>query len=265
MEPMTWIYLAALAAGSYMQYDANRDAKKKTTAAAEERARRQKIKNEERGEEVMDFTDKSIDQTTRAENLGELQEEKTSQISEMLEASDYDPTFEAEGNISEGSKRVAAETKLATLEKLSKMASLRGKLQGMGDLGIGDRDNRFEMGVNLNPVNTTDKIQTNTDDLLVQLAQIPDSKKMFYGGLLQQIGATGLTAGMASTAPAAGATTTPGAITAADAGAFNLSGANPSFRLGSSNAGNIMTPFTSAPPKPWMMPQKVSYPKIGIT
>lgn len=217
MDPITWLYIAAFVSGSYMQYDANRDAAKRTQRALQRTLERQRGKSDERVERVIQHAGENTDQESRNIRRDELQSENTQSILDAIntETDSFNRDYTG-GRTSEESVASSARAKANTLRKLSQMAELQGRVRGTEDLDFSDTMAGLELESDIGHNRNIANIMRSSDDALTHIASIPDPNKQFWGGVLQQIGMMGAMNSMGTTGPSP----TPGASTGAGVGAY---------------------------------------------
>lgn len=206
--------LAAMIAGSYMQYQASADAQERQNAAIREgldRQRNLQIQAEQKALTTANEFSPADRVAEQSKIADQITNELITPVSESQAIRSKQST--TQGEVSKDYTTAKAQSELNSVKSAQQLAALLGKTASSNRLRMGEGIRLMDTGQEIDQLNNFSRGSQAADQIAIQVAGRPDAEKMFLGSLLQTGGSAGLMYGGSAAKP----------VTAAEVNAANAS------------------------------------------
>lgn len=191
MDPLTWVALALMAAGTYTNYKATSKAQDAQRKAILEAQRRQTDLNRAAQGKTVEFAVDTYDPETRELAQEEAAQDATqSLLGEVLASRDrgMGETSDSGGTISEDYSTDRARMVAKTLDRASTLAQLIGQTRGPTDLRFNEGIGTARLGGDMADLAALGRSRAAADSGLIQIAGQVDPRMQAIGSLLSGVG-----------------------------------------------------------------------------
>lgn len=214
--------LAAMVAGSYMQYQASVDAADRQQAAIKQGLERQAELQKQAEAKALEQAGKFAPgdraaQKTAIEN--QIATDLMAPVSESQAIRSEQST--TQGNVSSDYSEAKARSTAESLKSAEQLARLLGKTTSANRLRMNEGIGLMDTGQAIDQLNSFSRGQQAADNIGIQVAGRPDAEQVFLGSLLQTGGSAGLMYGGGGTTPVS-----PAEVNAANASADPIASLN---------------------------------------
>ncbi len=197
--------LAAMVAGSYMQYQANVDAADRQQQAIRTSLERQSELQKQAEQKALDTAAKFAP-GDRAKERAAIEQQLTQELIAPVNESQAIRSAQAttQGDVSDDYSTAKATATANSLKSAEQLARLLGKTTSANRLRMNEGVRLMDTGQAIDQLNGFSRGQQAADNIGIQVAGRPDAEQMFMGSLLQTAGSAGMMygGGGASTANA---------------------------------------------------------------
>lgn len=204
--------LAAMVAGSYMQYQANTEAADRQQSAIRQSLDRQSELQKQAEKKALDTAGKFAP-GDRAKEQAAIEEQISTDLMAPVSESQQIRAQQSttQGDVSNDYSDAKAASTVASLKSAEQLARLLGKTTSANRLQMNEGIRMLDSGQAIDQLNSFSRGQQSADQIGIQVAGRPDAEKVFLGSLLQAGGSAGLSYG-----GTANATAKPGDIALAN-------------------------------------------------
>lgn len=188
--------LAAMVAGSYMQYDASKDAQKRQNNEIQRSLESQKKLQMEAEKKALGEANKFKTEdrnATQAELATNIEKELIAPVSESQAIRSEQQT--TQGDVSSDYTTAKAASEVETMKQAQQLARLLGKTTSSGRLRMGEGIRMMDTGQGIDQLAGFSRGQGAADNIAIQRAGMLDPEKVFTGQLLSSAGSAGLMMG----------------------------------------------------------------------
>jgi len=213
--------LAAMVAGSYMQYQANTDAADRQQAAIRQSLERQAELQKQAEKKAVDTAAKFAP-GDRIKEQAALEEQISKELIAPVNESQAIRAEQSttQGDVSGDYSTAKAAATANSLKSAEALARLLGKTTSANRLRMNEGIRLMDTGQQIDQLNSFSRGQQAADQIGIQVAGRPDAEQMFMGSLLQAGGSAGLSYGGGSTP------VSPAEVNAANASADPIASLN---------------------------------------
>lgn len=214
--------LAAMVAGSYMQYQANTDAADRQQAAIRQSLERQAELQKQAEKKAVDTAAK-FTPGDRIKEQAALEEQITKELIAPVNESQAIRAEQSttQGDVSGDYSTAKAAATANSLKSAEALARLLGKTTSANRLRMNEGIRLMDTGQQIDQLNSFSRGQQAADQIGIQVAGRPDAEQMFMGSLLQTAGSAGMMYGGGGTTPVS-----PAEVNAANASADPIASLN---------------------------------------
>lgn len=185
--------LAALVAGSYMQYQANTEAADRQQEAIRRSLEGQAELQKQAEKKALDSAAKFAP-GDRATEKAAIEEQITTDLMAPVSESQAIRAQQSttQGNVSNDYSEAKAKSTAESLKSAEQLARLLGKTTSANRLQMNEGIRLMDTGQAIDQLNSFSRGQQAADQIGIQVAGRPDAEKIFMGSLLQAGGSAGL-------------------------------------------------------------------------
>lgn len=204
--------LAAMVAGSYMQYQANTEAADRQQSAIRQSLDRQSELQKQAEKKALDTAGKFAP-GDRAKEQAAIEEQIATDLMAPVSESQQIRAQQSttQGDVSNDYSDAKAASTAASLKSAEQLARLLGKTTSANRLQMNEGIRMLDSGQAIDQLNSFSRGQQAADQIGIQVAGRPDAEKVFMGSLLSTAGSAGMMYGGGGT----------GSVTPAQANAAN--------------------------------------------